>query len=66
MEQILGVVATLRVCRDGFGNGDAMPIKGSDGSSQACHNGNTSNDGWKQKGKPSHANALERDATKVQ
>lgn len=33
MEQILGVVATFRECRDGFGNGDTMPIKGNDGSS---------------------------------
>jgi len=46
MEQILGVVATLRVCRDGFGNGDAMPRKGSDGSSEDYSSGDTNNDGW--------------------
>jgi len=46
MEQILGVVATLRVCRDGFGHGDAMPTKGSDGSSRVCPDGDIGNDGW--------------------
>ena len=28
IEQILGVVANLRMCRDGFGNGDTKPRKG--------------------------------------
>jgi len=53
MEQILGVVANLRMCRDGFGHGDTTPRKGQDGSSCAARSGDTSNDGWGRVGKPS-------------
>lgn len=39
--QILGAVAALRVCRDGFGNGDAMPTEGSGGPPRAGPRGDT-------------------------